>query len=150
MDARTLIYKGERELKAEIASSLHGFISQGLSLKEAARLEADKESILDKTRAREGFTSRLEGSEERSKRGGENLVVGQHQAATGTPMLCIFMNCIAAGPAASVAIFCCRDQDTAGAFSQNTLSNEWPQWLPMTNTSHSLCCWRVKAFTELP
>lgn len=76
------------------------------------------------------------------------MVAGQHQAATGTPLLCIFMNCITAGPAASVAIFCCRDQDTAGAFSQKTLSNEWPQWLPMTNTSHSLRCWCVKAFTD--
>lgn len=49
VDAWILISKGEGELKAERGRSLHGFISQGFSLKGEGRLEADKESILDQT-----------------------------------------------------------------------------------------------------
>lgn len=49
MDAWAPICKGEGELKAELARSHHGFISQGLSLKGEGRLEADKESTLEET-----------------------------------------------------------------------------------------------------
>lgn len=55
MDAWALICKGEGELKAELARSHHGFISQGLSLKEEGRLEADKESTLEETRRKKGL-----------------------------------------------------------------------------------------------
>lgn len=78
-------------------------------------MEADKESTLDETH-REKDLPRDWRDLRTEAQGLERTVVACSRLPLGSPSLCMFMNFIAAGPAPSVAIFCCRDLATAGVF----------------------------------